>query len=102
MEASCQRANESQAAKAPTVVSHHVFQRAQARDPGLVSTQDFGPGAKVIREFLAVSAPHHAVAAEVVDVCVERHIVRRPVACSQCVWGRRLSLFITYILTYFT
>ena len=82
MRASCQRTNESQATKAPTVVSHHVFQRDQARDPGLISTQDLCPGAKVIREFLAVSAPHHAVPAQVVDVGVERHIVRRPVACS--------------------
>lgn len=60
-----------------------MLQRLQVLDASLVAAEDLGSGTKVVGELLSIPLPHFPIAAQSVDLLVEGHIVRRPIACSR-------------------
>ena len=66
-----------------TVVSHDVFEGVQVLYPSLVSSEDLGPWAEVIREVISILLPHLTVATQSVDPRVERDVVGGPVTCGE-------------------
>lgn len=59
-----------------------------AKDPALIPAEDLGSRAEVIGVVFPQLVPHQLIAAQVVDVPMERHIVRRPVSFLQ--YGKKI------------